>query len=163
MYHSLAKNSGKKVLRVIDHSTIYFLIAGSYAPFSLILMKDVPLWGISNFPSAGIVIICLCYALIILGAVFTAINFEKFNLLSQLMYAIGGSIVLIDPVTFLKALSINTLGLVSFIVGSVLYFVGLAFYNVGKKKSLWWHTVFHFFILCGILGHFLSIYFSVII
>ena len=160
IYHSLAKNKGKKVLRVIDHAMIYLLIAGSYAPYCLVALNGQALWGINGTEGfAGPLVLILCYTLMIIGVVFSAINIHKYSTLSMVMYVIGGLSILIDPVAIY-----NGLGLTGFILlcsSGVIYVIGSALYGLGKKKSLWWHTVFHIFILVAIIIMFISIYYYV--
>lgn len=157
VYHSLAKNRGKRVLRVIDHAMIYLLIAGSYLPFTLVALHNTPLWGISGTePFANYLILALCYVLIIVGVVFSSINIKKYAALSMTMYVLGGITILIDPVASYNALTLP--GFLLLVSSGAVYLIGSVLYGIGAKKSLWFHTVFHFFVLAGIILMFLSIY-----
>ncbi len=161
IYHSLAKNKGKKVLRVIDHAMVYLLVAGSYAPYCLVAMisKNTLLWNIPNTEWSGYLILALCYTCIVLGATFSSINLKKYNGLAMTMYLLGGMMILINPTGIYFALGFN--GLFYLALGGAFYIIGAMLYNLGSKKSLWWHSVFHFFILFGIVSMFISIYFYV--
>ncbi len=161
IYHSLAKNRGKKVLRVIDHAMVYLLVAGSYAPYTLVAMisKGVLLWNIPNTEWSGYLILALCYTCIILGATFSSIDLKKYNALAMSMYLLGGMMILINPTGTYFALGFN--GFFYLALGGTFYIIGAILYGLGSKKSLWWHSVFHFFILFGIVSMFISIYFYV--
>lgn len=159
IYHALAKNNGKKVMRVIDHAMVYLLVAGSYSAICLVGLNDMPLWNIPNTNWGGYFILGISLTCLIVGVVFSSINLFKFSKLSMVMYLVGGGIILIDPVGVYNALTIN--GFLLLVFGGVAFFMGAALYGIGKKKSLWYHTVFHFFVLLGIVLHFLAIYFYV--
>lgn len=161
VYHSLAKNNGKRVLRVIDHAMVYLLIAGSYAPFCLIALREQPLWGIEGANFAGYLLIAICYVCIAVGVSLSSVNMFKFEIVSMCMYVIGGLSILFDPVSLYNALTPGGFWLC--LAGGVAYIAGAALYGLGKKHSIWWHTVFHIFVLVGIVLHFLSIYFYVLV
>lgn len=158
IYHSLAKNKAKKVLRVIDHAMVYLLVAGSYAPYCLVAMisNGTLLWNIPNTSWSGYLILGLCYTCIILGATFSSINLKKYNTLAMCMYLVGGMMILLNPVG--AYLALGSKGFFYLILGGAFYIVGAILYGLGSKKSLWFHSVFHFFILFGIVSMFVSIY-----
>ena len=74
IYHALAKNRGKKVLRILDHDTVYLLISGTYTPFCLISLRHVTMWGC--IPYSGPILFSLCWILVTIGIVFNSINIE---------------------------------------------------------------------------------------
>lgn len=157
VYHSLAKNRGKRVLRVIDHAMIYLLIAGSYAPFCLVALHNEPLWGIAGTEAfAGYLVLGLCYTLIIIGVVFSSIDIHKYSALSMVMYVVGGLTILINPVAALNGIGIP--GFILLTSSGAIYIIGSVLYGLGKNHSLWWHTVFHFFVLAALVTMFFSIY-----
>ena len=160
IYHALAKNKGKKVLRILDHDMIFLLIAGTYTPFTLITMRDLPLWGIESLNFSGWIIFGLVWALIILGVTMNSINLEKYKILSMAIYVGVGWIIMLNCVEFFHAIS--SAGFFLLLAGGVAYTIGAVLYGLGKKKSLWFHTVFHFFVLAGVVLHFLSIYLFVL-
>lgn len=162
VYHSLAKNKGKKVMRIIDHAMIYLLVAGSYAPFCLVGMieNEALLWNIPGTWWSGYLIFALSYVFIAIGVTFSSINMVKFSVLSMVMYLLGGGAIILNVTGAYSAFGLD--GFLYLVFGGVAFFIGAALYGVGKKKSLWWHTVFHFFILAGIILHFLAIYLAVL-
>ena len=158
IYHALAKNNGKRVLRVIDHDTVYLLIGGTYTPFCLISLRHVNLWGI--IPYCGYIIFTICWILIILGIIFNSININKFKIFSFVMYICSGRIILLACVDIYNAIGFN--GFMLLLFGGISYTIGSILYGIGGKSSVWFHTIFHFFVLFGSILQFLSFYLYVI-
>ena len=157
---ALAKNNGKRVLRVLDHDFVFFLVAGTYTPYCLITMRNLPLWGISGTEWSGYLIFAIVWALIALGITMNSVNIKKFGGLSMAIYICAGWMIIVN---FMELY--NALGLVGFLlllIGGISFSVGAILYGIGKKHSVWWHTVFHFFVSTGIVLQFLSIYLYVL-
>lgn len=152
IYHGLRKNMAKKVFQVIDHCTIYFLIAGTYTPVTLAGLR--PSYPVQAFVVFGIVWAC-CF----LAATLTAIDLKKYHIFSMICYvAMGWCIVF-----FIKA-TIQVLGAggtVFLFTGGAAYTLGAIFYAIGKNKK-YWHSVFHLLVLAGSILHFFMILFYVI-
>jgi len=160
IYHALKKNNGKRVLRVIDHDMVYFLVFGTYTPYCLVSLREESLWGISGTNFSGYIVLALCLILVTLGIVFNSINIKKFSIFSMIMYILAGWSIIINYMILF-----NKIGLVGFILllsGGISFTLGAILYGLGKKHSVWWHTVFHFFVLIGIVLQFISIYLYVI-
>ncbi|MCL2518020.1 MAG: hemolysin III family protein [Oscillospiraceae bacterium] len=149
MYHSLKPNRAKKVFRVIDHCSIYFLIAGTYTPFTLVAIGGA--WGWVLF---GIVWGCTA-----LGITLTAVNIQKFKVFSMIAYIAEGWVILIAFNQLLKAVEFG--GVLLLLLGGVLYTVGAVLYGIGKKIK-YFHSIFHMFVLAGSILHFFSIFFYVL-
>lgn len=160
IYHSLKKNNGKRVLRVIDHDMVYFLVFGTYLPYCLITLREENFWGINGASFSGYIILILCFIFVTLGIVFNSINIKKFSILSMAMYILAGWTIILDCLTLFNKLGFN--GFILLLMGGVSFTIGAILYGLGKKHSVWWHTVFHFFVLFGIILQFLSIYLYVI-
>jgi len=156
LYHSLAPCKGKKVLRVIDHDMVFALIMGTYTPFCWIGLRTIP----GEWFPWGWVIFGVVWAGCILGIVMNSINIKKYAILSMAIYVVLGSAVIVAFYPVWKA--IGATGTLLLLAGGVMYWVGAVLYNVGKKKSPWWHTVFHFFVLAGTFFMFFSIYYYVL-
>lgn len=152
VYHALRTNTSKKVMQVLDHCTIYFLIGGSYLPILLCAIRPVsPVWAWVLFG--------LVWGLAALATVFTAIDLKKYRVLSMLCYlGTGWCILLAAPVAFR---AIPKPGLVWLILGGVMYTVGAVLYGLGKKIR-YMHSVFHLFVLAGSILQFFCIFFYVI-
>lgn len=155
VYHALAKNDGKRVMRVIDHDNVFFLIMGCYTPYCLIgLTKSA-----DPFPWSW-VILGLVWGLCILGIVLNSVNIHKYKVLSMIVYVSMGSAIVaaLYPLWF----CIGPGGVLTLLASGVLYWIGAVLYGIGGKKNLWFHTVFHFFILAASVMMFFSIYYFVI-
>ncbi|MCR4562232.1 MAG: hemolysin III family protein [Bacilli bacterium] len=154
LYHGLAKNNGKRVLRVMDHNMIYIMIMGTYAPYCLIGLRSYsPAWGWATYG--------VCVALGILGIVLNSCDIKKFAKFSMINYICMGWLVVISMVPLIKAIGFYP-AVFLLLMGGVAYTIGAVLYAIGKKKSPWWHTVFHFFVILGMGLMFVSIYFYVL-
>ncbi len=152
VYHGLKPGMGKKVMQVIDHCTIYFLIAGTYTPILLSSIRPV-------HPALAWVIFGVEWGLVAFATVFTAIDHNRYGRLSMACYiGMGWCIVLA-----LKA-TVEAMGLAGFmwlLAGGVSYTVGAVLYGVGHKKPIY-HTVFHVFVVAGSLLQAVCILFYVL-
>ena len=148
IYHGLSPNLfGKKVLQVIDHCTIYFLIAGSYMPVTLCTIRPYsPAWGWTLF---GVV-----WALAALAITLTAIDLKKYSKFSMICYILMGwcIIVRIDLVYAL----LPRPGFWLLVGGGIAYTVGAVLYGLGKKRRFM-HSAFHVFVVVGSLLQFFCI------
>lgn len=153
IYHGLSPNlKAKRVFRVLDHCTIFFLIAGTYTPIALCSLREYN-------TALGWTYFGITWGLAILGVTFTAINLEKFKVLGMILYiAIGWCIA---PVIKIVIGQIGTGGFVFLLLGGICYTIGAVLYGIGKKKK-YMHSVFHIFIVIGSLMHFFCILFYVL-
>ena len=139
VYHGLKPGMAKKVMQVIDHCTIYFMIAGTYTPILLSSIRPL-------HPALAWVIFGVEWGLVAFAAVFTAIDHNKYGKLAMICYiGMGWCIVLV-----LKA-TIETVGLAGFmwlLAGGISYTLGAVLYRVGSKKPVF-HTVFHILVDIG--------------
>ena len=149
LYHALKINKAKRVFRVIDHCTIFLLIAGTYTPFTLVTLRGTVGWWL--FGSV--------WAIAILGITLNAIDLKKFSKISVACYLLMGWAILMA----FRPLSENLApGGISLLVwGGVVYTVGAILYGIGSKVK-YFHSVFHFFCLGGTVLHFLAIYLYVL-
>ena len=148
IYHGLRPSTAKKVMQVVDHCTIYFLIAGSYTPVVLGVMRE-------QYPAIGIGLFIAEWALAILAAVFTAIDLHNYRIFSMICYiGMGWGIIMFLPQT-LKVLGLS--GFLFLLFGGIAYTIGAVLYGIGSKKP-WMHSVFHIFVVAGSLLQFFAIY-----
>ncbi len=153
LYHGWKPNKTKRILRVFDHNNVFILIMGTYAPYCLSGIRPYSLpWAYSIF---GLVI-----TLGIVGIVLNSIDLEKFKVFSLVDYILMGWTVIISFTPLVKATGIASSMLL--LAGGISYTIGAVLYVLGKKKSPWWHTVFHVFCLLGTSLMFFSIYFFII-
>ena len=149
IYHGLRRSTGKKVFQILDHCTIYFLIAGSYMPVCLCAIREVS-------PVRAWILFGVIWGLVILATTLTAIDLKKYSKFSMACYiGIGWSIILAVDI-FLTAVPVP--GIILLVLGGVAYTVGAAIYGIGKKTGKRYvHSVFHLFVILGSVLQFFSI------
>ena len=149
VYHGLKPNLGKKVMQVIDHCTIYFLIAGTYTVVLLSAMRPV-------YPVLAWCVFALEWSLCALAATLTAIDLKKYNVFSMICYiSMGWAII-----PFWKQ-TMEVMGRGGFALllwGGIAYTIGSVLYGLGKRRK-WMHAVFHLFVVLGSLLQFLAVLF----
>ena len=138
-YHGLPVSTGKKVMQVIDHCTIYLLIAGTYTPILLVSIR--PLYPVLSWVIFGIQWGCAIGA-----SVFTAIDLKKYSKLSMACYIVMGWMIIIALKPTIDAVSLS--GFMWLLAGGIAYTLGAVLYCIGKKKR-YFHAVFHIFVLIG--------------
>lgn len=147
IYHGLRDGTAKRVMQVLDHCTIYLLIAGTYTPILLSAMRPID-------PVASWVLLGVVWGLAALGIALTAIDLKKYAGFSMCCYlGIGWCIV------FKVGLLIQAVGWGGFwllLMGGVCYTVGAVLYGVGRTKK-YMHSVFHLFVIAGSMLHLLAI------
>jgi len=147
-YHS-AKDSKLRIrLRILDHATIYILIAGTYTPFTLVVLHGLTGWTI--FIASWL----MALTGIILKLFFTG----KYDVISTLMYVFMGWIIVFAITPLINSLSAE--GVFWLFAGGVAYTTGALLYSIKKIKFN--HAIFHIFVLLGSFCHFVSIYFYVL-
>ncbi len=150
IYHGLVPIKAKKVFRVIDHCTIYLLIAGTYTPIVLVSIRSVA-------PVMAWTIFGIVWFSAILAITLTAIDMHKFRVFSMVAYLAMGWCVLICLRDAIAA--VGGKGMLLIFIGGVLYTIGAVIYMVGKKKQVEYaHSVFHLFVLFACVLHFIAIF-----
>ncbi len=143
MYHLARAPKLKARLKVVDHATIYLLIAGTYTPFTLVSLRGG--WGWSLF---GVI-----WGLAACGVVFKIFLTGRFPRLSTAIYIMMGWLVIIAIVPMVRELSAGTLAWL--LAGGLSYTGGTAFYHA--KKLPYAHAVWHGFVLMGSLCHVMAV------
>lgn len=147
IYHGLHEGTAKKVFQVLDHCTIYFLIAGTYTPMLLCSLIKIN-------KLAAIITFCAVWGLTALAVTLNAIDLKRYKAFSMVCYiGIGWAIIFsikdmytaLTPVGFWLLLS-----------GGIVYTLGAVFYKVGKNVR-YFHSIFHIFTLVGSILHALSV------
>ena len=148
IYHGLKpQRKAKKVFQVLDHCSIFLLIAGSYTPFCLVTFREYN-------TALGWSIFGIIWAMAILGITLNAIDIKKYKIFSMICYLGMGWCIIFTVNLLPKLLGIT--GLILLITGGVAYTVGAVLYGLGKKKK-YMHSVFHLFILLGSILQFFCI------
>lgn len=152
IYHGLRHPTAKRVMQVLDHCTIYFLIGGTYTPILLCAIRRVsPGWAWTLF---GIV-----WGLAAMATTFTAIDLKKYSVLSMCCYIGMGWCVVLAVRPVLQAIA--PAGLILLLAGGIAYTLGAVLYGLGKKRR-YMHALFHVFVLIGSALHFACIFFYVL-
>lgn len=147
IYHGLRPGMAKKVFQVLDHCTIYFLIAGTYTPMLLCSLIRVN-------PTAAWITFAAVWGLTALAVTLNAIDLKKYKVFSMICYigigwaiifSIGDMYTALSPVGFWLLLS-----------GGIVYTLGTIFYKFGKDKK-YFHSIFHIFTIVGSILHALSV------
>jgi hemolysin III len=148
IYHGLSpKLHAKKVLQVLDHCSIYLLIAGTYTPFALSAIAKVDL-------ATGWWIFGIIWGAAILGITLNSIDIKKFAKFSMACYLVMGWCIFFKADLLPQCLSFT--GIVLLIAGGVAYTLGAVLYGIGKKRK-WMHSIFHLFVVLGSALHFFCI------
>ena len=146
-YHGLKGVRGKKVMQVLDHCTIYFLIAGTYTPVTLTILRPA-------YPAIAWCVFGIVWGCAVLASVFTAIDLKQYRVFSMICYlAMGWCIIFFIRQTAEVLTPGGTLWLVA---GGIAYTIGAVLYGIGKKWP-WMHGVFHVFVVIGSFCHYMMI------
>ena len=149
VYHGLLPCFGKKVMQVIDHCTIYTLIAGTYTVVVLSGIRPV-------FPLLGWGLFIFEWILAIIAATLTAIDMDRHKVFSMVCYIGMGWAVI--PFAKQTLTALGTAGFSLLLWGGIAYSVGAVLYGIGSKRK-WMHSVFHVFVVLGALLQFFSVFF----
>ncbi len=149
IYHALRPNMAKRIFRVLDHCSIYLLIAGTYTPYTLISLRGTLGW----------VLFGVVWGAAALGIACNSIDIKKFRVLSFINYIASGWVVVIAAAPL--AAAIGGAGSFLLLAGGIVYTVGALFYLLGKACPFM-HSTFHIFVLAGSILHFFSILLYVI-
>jgi hemolysin III len=147
-YHAIAKPSLKKKFRILDHISIYFLIAGTYTPVALITLINGNGW----------LIFSVVWSIALFGAVLKLFFTGKYEILSLLLYVIMGWLIIFDFQNLIA--STSSLGINLLMLGGASYTIGILFYAI--QKIPYNHFIWHLFVLGGTISHWLFIYIDVV-
>lgn len=147
LYHAIPFPHAKTILKKFDHIAIYYLIAGTYTPFLLVLMRGTLGW----------LLFAVIWSLALLGTVLKIVSSGSGTKIWSVSLYLGmGWLVLIASKTLFAVMS--KLALVFLVLGGIFYTVGIIFYLWKSKKYT--HAIWHGFVLVGTIMHFMAILFS---
>jgi hemolysin III len=149
LYHSLSSPRAKRALKIFDHSAIYLLIAGTYTPFTLVILRGG--WGWSLFATV--------WALAMAGIVFKLWFIDHFRILSTVLYLAMGWIALIAIKPLLSTIPAH--GLYWLVAGGLLYSIGVAFF--AARRLPFGHAIWHVFVMAGSTCHYFAVLFYVVL
>lgn len=148
LYHSFTNERVKYIFKILDHSAIYLLIAGTYTPFTL-----VPLHGTLGWSVFGLV-----WGLAVLGIVLKVFFVGRFKLISTVCYIAMGWLIIIAIKPLIATVAAP--GIMWLIIGGLFYTLGSVFYLWHKLPYN--HAIWHLFVLAGSISHFIAVFFYVL-
>lgn len=148
LYHAITNEKAKKVFRVLDHASIYLLIAGTYTPFTLVILRQSG--------NIGWIVLIAIWILAVLGIVFSSLNMAKVKVLNALIYvAMGWAIIFCMPQLIDVLNANNSIGALYLLAaGGITYTLGVIFYAI---KIKYFHFIWHLFVLAGSILHFIAV------
>jgi hemolysin III len=148
VYHSAKNIQFRKKMRIVDHASIYILIAGTYTPFTLVILSGFSGWMIFG----------ITWGMAVVGVVLKLFYTGKYDAVSTLMYVFMGWIIVFAIEPLIDNLSSD--GLFWLVAGGMAYTTGAILYSIKKIKFN--HAIFHVFVLAGSFCHFVSVYFYIL-
>ena len=148
LYHSVTSDKRKHYFRIVDHISIYLLIAGTYTPVLLLLLSD----------SLGWTLFWIVWGIAAFGVILKLFFTGKFEIFSTLLYLVMGWLIVFDYSNAAEALTQNGVWLL--FAGGLFYTVGIIFYAF--ERIPYNHVIWHIFVLGGAICHFFMILFYVI-
>ena len=149
LYHSITNEKAKKFFRIMDHNTIFFLIAGTYTPYTLAVLRS-PL---------GWVLFGVVWGAAAIGIVLNSIDLEKFSKISVVCYIAMGWVIIIAVKPLMNSMPFISFALL--VAGGVFYTIGVIFYAIKKVK--YFHSVWHIFTVIGSALHYFSVFTAIAI
>ena len=147
-YHSAKKSELRNRLKILDHASIYILIAGTYTPFTLVTLNGTIGW----------VIFGTTWGLALTGIILKFFFTGKYNLISTIMYVLLGWVIVFAIKPLINNLPLE--GLLWLLAGGIFYTIGAILYSIKKIKFN--HAIFHMFVLSGSFCQFMSVFFYVL-
>jgi len=148
VYHSARNIQFRRKMRIVDHASIYILIAGTYTPFTLVTLNGFSGWMIFG----------ITWGMAVVGIVLKLFYTGKYDAVSTLMYVFMGWIIVFAIEPLIDNLSSD--GLFWLVAGGMAYTTGAILYSIKKIKFN--HAIFHVFVLVGSFCHFISVYFYIL-
>jgi hemolysin III len=148
LYHSLVRTRARHVLHVLDHSSIYLLIAGTYTPFTLVSLRGPVGW----------VLFGAVWALAVAGVIFKCFAVDRFAVASALVYLFQGWFVVFAVRPLLHAIGWH--GMMWLGAGGLAYTLGVIFFALDRLR--YFHAVWHVFVLAGSVAHYFAILYYVL-
>lgn len=148
LYHAITNETAKRFFRIMDHNTIFFLIAGTYTPFTLVTLRG----------GLGWVLFGVVWGSAVVGIILNSIDLEKFRKPSVVCYILMGWVIIIAVKPMLDTLPKPSL--VFLLVGGILYTVGIIFYAI--KKLRYFHSIWHLFTIAGSVLHYFSVFIALV-
>ncbi len=144
LYHSIRKRDWKARLQTADHISIYYLIAGSYTPMVMkVLKKD-----------EALIFLSILWGMVLAGTFFKVFFTGRFRVLSITLYLCMGWLALFIASSVIKNIPMEQLSWIG--LGGAFYTLGIYFYV--NSHRYYYHFIWHIFVLCGTLSHYIAVY-----
>ena len=152
VYHSLVRTRARRVLRILDHSAIYLLIAGTYTPFTLVSLRGPVGWTMFG----------LVWGLAVAGVVTKSAAMEKFSrgplaVVSACVYLLQGWLIVFAVIPLYRAIGVH--GMAWLAAGGMAYTIGIVFFALDSRR--YFHATWHIFVLAGSIAHYFAVLFYV--
>lgn len=147
VYHGLRPGMAKRVLQVLDHCSVYLLIAGTYTPILLSAMRPLE-------PAVSWTLLGVVWGLAAIAIALNAVDLRQFRVISMVLYIGMGWTIIFRVKTLIAAIGMTGFALI--LAGGLCYTVGAVLYGLGRTKR-YMHSVFHLFVLAGSILHLLAI------
>ena len=148
LYHYSQTPNIRRKLNILDHASIYVLIAGTYTPFTLVTLKGALGWTIFG----------ITWGIALVGVFLKLFYTGKYDKISTIAYVAMGWIIIFAVKPLIENLPLN--GLYWLLAGGIFYTIGAILYSIKKIKFN--HAIFHIFVLLGSFSHFMAIYYYVL-
>ncbi|MFZ1083778.1 MAG: hemolysin III family protein [Terracidiphilus sp.] len=148
LYHSLVRTRARHVFHILDHSSIYLLIAGTYTPFTLVTLRGPVGWTL----------FAVVWSLAVAGVIFKSFAVDRFEVASAVVYLAQGWFVVVAVVPLVHALGWH--GVMWLGAGGVAYTLGIIFFALDRLR--YFHALWHLFVLAGSISHYLGILYYVV-
>lgn len=148
LYHGLTPSEKKKKARLLDHSAVPLLIAGTATPCALISLYKVSMYH-------SVFVFILAWSCTLFGLFSKLFYFERLKAVTMAVYMISGAVMLLVTVPLLGKINVD--GFSRLVVGCVFYVIGAVFCGLGRKREIF-HPIFHMFVLIGSWCHYYVIY-----
>lgn len=143
LYHSFTNKKAKAFFRIMDHNTIFLLIAGTYTPYTLYFLHSTTGW----------ILFSIVWGAAIIGIIMNSINLEKSRIPSIFCYVAMGWVIIFAIKPLIEAMP--TISLILLLAGGIFYTLGIIFYAIKKVK--YFHSIWHLFTIAGSVLHYFSI------
>ena len=148
LYHSFRNEKLKYILKICDHAAIYLLIAGTYTPFTLILLHGMLGW----------IILGVVWTLAVIGVALKIFFVSRFKVISTFCYIFMGWFIVVAIKPIAAVLPVQ--GLLLLVGGGAFYTVGSIFYL--NRRIPYHHAVWHLFVMAGSIAHFIAVFYYVL-
>lgn len=147
-YHYSKNPKWRNRLNILDHAAIYVLIAGTYTPFALVVLKGWVGWTIFG----------VSWTLAFAGIIFKLFFIGKYDKVSTITYVLMGWVIIFAIKPLMESFPVK--GLIWLLLGGLFYTIGAILYSI--KKIKYNHAIFHIFVLLGSFSHFMAVFFYVL-